>query len=197
VTRRKSDPAREEVERMSAEERWVLCDELHRVLLGLEDLDPRLPRAWRVVLQPTFHPDVAITVVDLDGGGLLEVRVIAGARGYAMAEAGFCQANHPDAPLPEPLVYSAPLSAADLARVAAAIPQPRLPPADDAARDGISLRFEVLAGGEVHFSKATSPTKKDRPLHHAFAQVLCTLALDKIIETAVQAAVRAAVGYLR
>lgn len=173
--------------------------EAWRALAGLRDLDHPafgdVARAWRVVCQPTFHDDVAITVADLGDGGLLELRVVpSGLRVCAMRDAGFRLGPPP--PMASPHVWLGELPPATLIALARSLPV--LPPSTvEPGRDGMTVEHEVLVEGTARHAVSWSPTRADAPHHFAFVQHLCALAEQTVADPAAHAALRTLAGYLR
>lgn len=180
-------------------DRMARAREAWRALAGLRDLDHPafgdVARAWRVVCQPTFHDDVAITVADLGDGGLLELRVVpAAARVRAWTDAGF-RLGAP-APVSPPRVWLGELTPAALIALASSLPA--LPPSPvEPGRDGMTVEHEVLVDGTARHVVSWSPTRADAPQHHAFVQHLCALARQSVGDPAAHAALRTLAEYLR
>lgn len=185
--------------RADMDDRMARAREAWRALAGLRDLDHPafgdVARAWRVVCQPTFHDDVAITVADLGDGGLLELRVVpSGLRVCAMRDAGFRMGT--SAPTSSPRVWLVELTPAALVAFATSLPV--LPPSPvEPGRDGMTVEHEVLVEGAARCVMSWNPTRADAPQHHAFVQHLCALAEQTVADPAAHAALRPLAEYLR
>ncbi|MEI8256838.1 MAG: hypothetical protein WCJ30_14280 [Deltaproteobacteria bacterium] len=183
------------------DERQRRYDEAWRELIGLRGLDHAtfsgVTRVWRVVMHPTFHDDVAITVTDVDAGGWIELRVLsANARAWAMSAVGY-QVPMPLGSPPQPTVWETTLSAAAVEALAASIPALPLPPAAMSGVDGIHVDLEGQIDGRVHRAWCWSPSPRREPAHYAFVRVLCMIASQQFADPAAQTAIRALEPYFR
>lgn len=150
---------------------------------------------WRVVMHPTFHDDVAVTVTDLDAGGWIELRVVpAAARAWAMATAGLGPWMQ-GAP-PSPRAVEAVLSAAQIDSVAASMPAYPFFDVPIGGRDGMTVEHEALVGAEVFRNRSWSPGPRSATVHHRQLVALCTLAAQTVADATLLTPLHAVAGYL-
>ena len=181
-------------------EPWQRYDEAWRALCGLRPLDhptfASVSRVWRAEMHPAFHDDVAVTVLDIDAGGWIELRVMpAAARNWAMAAAGLAPVVHGDAPVAR--VWEETVSSDAIDALVAALPRLPLPSAPATGRDGMTVFHETLTDGVIQRVSSWSPTPSRAPSHFAFVAALFTLATKRIADPAAQSAIQSLGAYLR
>lgn len=181
-------------------EAWQRYNDAWRSLCGVRPLDhptfTNVSRVWRAEMHPAFHDDVVVTVIDIDAGGWIELRVLASAaRAWAMASAGLGPPVHGDPPAARVWEEAVPADAIDA--LAAAMPGLPLQEVPAQGRDGIIVLHDTLIDGVVRHASSWCPTPTRAPLHFAYVAALFTLAKKRFEDPAAQAAIQSLGAYLR